>query len=70
MDIKLLIISVIVVIVLVIIANRRYKDDGKVHGKPSALPMNTAIMMRNTYSYRRAIRKHEKKMRKAGKIMD
>ncbi len=60
MEIAALIVSVIIAIV---IAVKTHPKDDKIYGKPSALPMNTAIYMRNTSSWKRAAKKHDRKMR-------
>ena len=67
MEIAAAIIAVIIVIAATV---KSYNDRKYGHGgKPSALPMNTAIKMRNTSSWKRANTKRIKKMKREMRFM-
>ena len=67
MEIAAAIIAVIIVIAATVKAHNNHKYSRG--GKPSALPMNTAIMMRNTSSWKSANKKRIKKMKREMRLM-
>ena len=63
-------IAAAIIAVIIAATVKSYNDRKYGHGgKPSALPMNTAIKMRNTSSWKRANKKRIKKMKREMRFM-